>query len=68
MKETYRVISASFVGPGTLNANMTLDELVSLVARETTLTGKQVEQQILHTVNSLISAYQPKEGIFEDSH
>lgn len=68
MKDTYSVLSKSFLGPGTLDADMTLDELVSLVARETTLTGSQVEQQILRTVNSLIYIYQPKEDVFEDSH
>lgn len=68
MKDTYIMISKSFQGPDVLDADMTLDELVSLVARETTLAGNQVEQQILRTVNSLIYIYQPKEDVFEESH
>lgn len=50
----YDYISKTFVGPTGLDANMTLDELVTLVARNTTLTAEQVEKALLEVVNGML--------------
>lgn len=50
----YDYISKTFVGPTGLDANMTLDELVTLVARNTTLTAEQVEKALLDVVNGML--------------
>lgn len=55
----YDYISKTFCGPTGLNAEMTLDELVTLVARKTTLTGAEVEQRIVGIVNLMLEQYEP---------
>ena len=55
----YDYISKTFCGPSGLNAEMTLDELITLVARRTTLTGAEVEQRIIGIVNLMLEQYEP---------
>lgn len=55
----YDYISKTFCGPTGLDARMTLDELVTLVARRTTLTGVEVEQRIIGIVNLMLEQYEP---------
>lgn len=55
----YDCISETFCGPTSLDAEMTLDELVTLVARRTTLTDAEVEQRIVGIVNLMLEQYEP---------
>lgn len=58
----YDFISSSFCGSGGINAEMTVNELVTLVARETTLTADQIEERLLVAINDMTENYEPKEG------
>lgn len=38
----------------TLNSGMTLDELVTLIARKTPLTSRQIEERLLTSINDML--------------
>lgn len=57
----YDFISSTFCGPGGINAEMTLNELVTFIARETTLTADQIEKRLLEAINGMTEIYTPKE-------
>ena len=52
----YTEMSKLFQGPNILNANITIYELVTLVARRTTLTAEQIEKALLEVVNGMLKA------------
>ena len=56
----YTYISKSFSGPGGLDADKTVCDLVNTIARQTTLTGEQIEKRLLDAINQMIADYQPK--------
>lgn len=60
MKYTY--LSSTFVGPGMLDSGKTIDELVTLIARQTTLTADEIEARLLDAVNEMVEGHEPKEG------
>lgn len=51
----YTAMSETFHGAGLLNANMTLYELVTLIARNTTMTAEQIEKALLDVVNDMLA-------------
>lgn len=55
----YDYISKTFCETTGLDARMTLDELVTFVARRTTLTGVEVAQRIIGIVNLMLEQYKP---------
>lgn len=57
----YDIISSSFCGPGCLNDQLTVNELVTLIARETTLTADKIEGRLLAAINDMTENYEPKE-------
>ena len=56
----YTYIGRSFSGPGMLDADKTVYDLVNVIARLTTLTGEQIEKRLLDAINQMIANYQPK--------
>ena len=44
-----------------LDANMTIDQLVTLVSRETSHTARRVEGRLLTLINSMLANYAPKD-------
>ena len=56
----YAFIGRSFGGPGVLDADKTVYDLVNAIARQTTLTGEQIEKRLLDAINQMIADYQPK--------
>lgn len=38
----------------TLNSGMTIDELVTLIARKTPLTSRQIEERLLTSINDML--------------
>lgn len=58
----YTILSHTFCGPGALDPEKTIDELVTLIARETTLTADQIEGRLLVAINDMTENYEPKEG------
>ena len=40
----------------TLNSGMTLDELVTLIARKTPLTSRQIEKTLLASINDMLDS------------
>lgn len=56
----YTYIGRSFCGPGMLDADKTVYDLVNVIARLTTLTGEQIEKRLLDAINQMIADYQPK--------
>ena len=53
-KRKYIYISPSFVGSGVLNSEQTLDELISLIARDSRLTGIEIEKCLLDCINAML--------------
>lgn len=53
-KRKYTYISPSFVGSGILNSGQTLDELISLIARDSRLTGIEIEKCLLDCINAML--------------
>jgi hypothetical protein len=51
----YTAMSETFQCAGLLDANMTLYELVTLIARNTTLTAEQIEKTLLDVVNDMLA-------------
>lgn len=51
----YTAMSETFQGASLLDANMTLYELVTLIARNTTLTAEQIEKALLDVVNDMLA-------------
>ena len=58
----YTYISRTFCGPGALDPEKTSDELVTLIARQATLTAGEIEARLLDTINEMLENYEPKEG------
>ena len=50
----YTCMSDKFCGPSTLDSGMTIDELVTLIARKTPLTSRQIEETLLTSINDLL--------------
>lgn len=44
-----------------LDADITIEDLVTLLSRETTHTAKRVEGRLLTLINSMLANYTPKE-------
>lgn len=53
-KRKYTDISSEFVGLGTLNSEQTLDELIGLIARNSRLTGIEIEKCLLDCINAML--------------
>ncbi len=58
----FSILSRTFCSPEALNPEATIDELVSLVARNTTLTAAEIEARLLDVINEMLENYEPKEG------
>ena len=57
----YTILSHTFCGPGALDPEKTIDELVTLIARQTTLTADEIDRRLLDAVNDMTENYEPKE-------
>lgn len=57
----YTILSHTFCGPGALDSEKTIDELVTLIARQTTLTADEIEKRLLDVINEMLENYEPKE-------
>lgn len=57
----YDMIANDIYGPGVLGESLTIHQLVTLVARETTLTANQIEERLLAVINDMTENYEPKE-------
>ena len=58
----YTYLNHTFCGPGALDPGKTIDELVTLIARQTTLTEDEIEARLLDAINEMVEGYEPKEG------
>ena len=58
----YTYLSHTFRGPGALDPEKTIDELVTLIARQTTLTAGEIEARLLDAINEMVEGHEPKEG------
>lgn len=52
----YTGMSDQFCGLGILNSSMTLYELVTLIARKTPLTSRQIEERLLTSINDMLDS------------
>lgn len=52
----YTSMSDQFCGPSMLNSGMTLYELVTLIARKTPLTSRQIEERLLTSINDMLDS------------
>lgn len=58
----FSILSHTFCGPGALDPEKTIDELVTLIARQTTLTAGEIEARLLDVINEMVEGHEPKEG------
>lgn len=56
----YEYMTKQIFGPLGITTTMTVDELITLIARQTTLVDEQIKERLLAAINDMTENYEPK--------